>query len=187
MIHDIQNGYRKVLDSISRPGDYVNLKNESKSLESVLMFLAVMLLDGEVSFSLVGNHSEELSKKIIQFTYSKIDDYKEADYIFIREDVSDIEKLKIIKDCKSGTLIDPQKSATLIIQVEDLKVGERVSLKGPGIRGSKEIVIPLSKAIINERRNKNIEFPLGVDLVIIDKKLDIISIPRTTEITIMEG
>lgn len=186
MIHKVQNAYRSILYSMARPGDVCDISKEGEDLDSPLILLSIMLLDGEVSFNLVSKEEINLSKTITQLTYSKVKSIEDTDYLFILDDVEEQEKIGIIKMCKVGDLVDPQKATTVIVQVEDIKSGIECILKGPGIKDMKDRVIPLDKEVLNIRNEKNIEYPLGIDMIIVDKKSKVMCIPRTTVIEIKE-
>jgi len=103
-----------------------------------------------------------------------------------------------------GTFIDPHSGATVILEVESLVTSEasggsepgmtdgagpggRWILEGPGIATTDvlscgpEDVHTLSEAL-SARERACSEFPLGVDLVLVDKTARVVCIPRTTSV-----
>lgn len=56
-------------------------------------------------------------------------------------------------------------------------------LKGPGIKDKNYIKVDISGNWVEKRELKNIEYPLGVDTIIIDKNSNLICLPRTTQIS----
>lgn len=191
MVHDIQSVYRKVLNAMSRPGLIENLSEEVKksdiniSCYNSTFLIMLMLLDREVSFNIVSENSNQISSLISQMTYSKIKPVEEADYIFVLEDSCDKCLERVIEVSKIGDLIDPNKSATIIAETEGLNNKENCQLlfKGPGIKEVCEINILGKTQWIEKRREKNEEFPLGIDLIWVDKNDNVLCIPRTTHIT----
>lgn len=195
MIHDIQSVYRKVLSTMSRPGTVESLNKEVLKVDMDVncyksTFLIMnMLLDREVSFSIVSKESVQLSNLISQMTYAEVKPIEEADYIFVLRDECDEALGEIIENAKISDLIDPNKSATIIsefdeINVYDEKIKERLNLifKGPGIKEIQEVNISGNIEWVNKRREKNEEYPLGIDLICVDKNENVLSIPRTTDI-----
>lgn len=192
LVHDIQGIYRKVLNAMARPGIIENVKNEEKKVDLNLesnrstVLIMLMLLDAEVSFNVVSKNSMDIISTISQITYAKIKPIEEADYIFILKD--SIDKLgEVFKKAKEGTLIDPNLSATIIAEVEDLKEEKELELCGPGIKDKNYIKIGKNYNWVKQREDKNKEYPLGVDSIFLDSEGQVICVPRTTKINILEG
>lgn len=187
LVHDIQSVYRKVLNSMARPGVIETLEEQKKidievSCNKGTFLVMLMLLDGEVSFNIVSEKSEEMTSLISQMTYSKQKNLEEADYIFVLEDASEKSLAEVYKLAKIGTLIDPNKSATIIAEVNSINNNDDLELSGPGIKDKKSLSISGNNKWIKERELKNKEYPLGVDAIYIDKEYKVVSLPRTTKI-----
>jgi alpha-D-ribose 1-methylphosphonate 5-triphosphate synthase subunit PhnH len=76
----------------------------------------------------------------------------------------------------------PEKSATLIIQVENFLSGETRCLRGPGIQSVERLSVQgLSKEFWPFWRINHGLFPLGVDLLLTSGR-EMVALPRTTEI-----
>ena len=94
-VHDIQGVYRKVLNSMARPGTVMSLKDESSKVEKFIecynstFLIMMMLLDGEVSFNVISKNDIDVSRTMSQMTYAKIKPVEEADYIFVLDDLCD--------------------------------------------------------------------------------------------------
>lgn len=187
LVHDIQSVYRKVLNSMARPGVIEILEEQKKidievSCNKGTFLVMLMLLDGEVSFNIVSEKSEEITSLISQMTYSKQKNLEEADYIFVLEDASERNLAEVYKLAKIGTLVDPHKSATIIAEVDYINNDDDLELSGPGIKDKKSLSISGNNKWIKERELKNKEYPLGVDAIYIDKEYKVVSLPRTTKI-----
>lgn len=191
LVHDIQGVYRKVLNAMARPGCIENVKNEEEKVDlnirsyknTVLVML--MLLDAEVSFNVVSDNSIDVISTISQITYAKIKPIEEADYVFVLSD--SIDKLKeAYEKVKEGTLIDPNLSATIIAEVFKISDEKELELSGPGIEEKNYIKISGNYGWVKARENKNKEYPLGVDSIFLDSDGQVICIPRTTKIKILE-
>lgn len=187
LVHDIQSVYRKVLNSMARPGKIEVLEEQEKvdmeiNFNRGTFLIMLMLLDGEVSFNVVSEKSEEVSNLISEITYSKEKPLEEADYVFVLEDAVEEKLAEVYSLAKVGTLINPNKSATIISEVEFINDDGKLELSGPGIKDKKCISIGESNAWIKERNLKNKEYPLGVDGIFIDKEYRVVSLPRTTKI-----
>lgn len=79
-----------------------------------------------------------------------------------------------------GTLAYPDRSATVLVEVEALDTGERFRLEGPGIDGTREIeVAGVGADFLETRRRNRALFPCGLDLVLTcGSKL--LALPRST-------
>jgi alpha-D-ribose 1-methylphosphonate 5-triphosphate synthase subunit PhnH len=186
-IHFIQESYRKLLNTMARPGVIEKLEdNFSKECEWIDFLFGTysimkMLLDTETSFKIFSLEENKNANIINGLTGAKIKDTNESDFIFVSLDKrEDIEEA--IKNASIGDLINPEKGATIFIEVEDINKGIKVKLKGPGILGEKNIFLPIESSLIHMRNEKVSEYPTGIDLVFIDKEGNILSIPRTTKI-----
>ncbi|MDI3477716.1 MAG: alpha-D-ribose 1-methylphosphonate 5-triphosphate synthase subunit PhnH [Thermoanaerobacterium sp.] len=188
-VHDIQRAYRKLIDSISKPGTISSLDEESRKLDLAvscnksILVLMLMLLDTEVTFHIAGQEAENISRYISQLTYSRVAPLEEADFIYILEDVGSKELESAIKRCKIGDLVNPHLSATLIIEVEEISNHKDLVLRGPGIKEEKYISISTEARWAALRAEKNIEYPLGIEMYFVDKEHKLLALPRTTKIT----
>ncbi|MBE6071470.1 MAG: phosphonate C-P lyase system protein PhnH [Clostridium butyricum] len=190
MVHDIQSVYRKVLNAMAKPGVIENLKKEADQVDietncyENTFLMMMMLLDREVSFNVVSEKSVDVSSLISQMTYAKVKSIEEADYIFVLKDACDEQLDMVIRNAKIGDLVDPNKSATIIAEFKCLDSGSSIlNFKGPGIKNLREVRISGETKWIKERKIKNEEYPLGVDLIYVDEKNNVMCIPRTTSIT----
>ncbi|GAB6256642.1 MULTISPECIES: phosphonate C-P lyase system protein PhnH [Peribacillus] len=188
VVHDIQTVYRKLVTATSRPGNLVVLEREAKTLDvqmeclSSTILLALTVLDPEVTFNVIAKEGEAVSRMINQLTYSKPVDLPEADFIFILHDASEEQMKEAINKAKIGNLLNPHESAMIILEVPDITKGDSMILSGPGIQEESFISLPNVSAWLGARNEKNIEFPLGIDMYFVDQKDRLIALPRTTQI-----
>ncbi|PKF89400.1 phosphonate C-P lyase system protein PhnH [Bacillus sp. BA3] len=188
VVHDIQTVYRKLVTATSRPGTLVVLEREAKTLDvqmeclSSTILLALTVLDPEVTFNVIAKEGEAVSRMINQLTYSKPVDLPEADFIFILHDASEEQMKEAINKAKIGNLLNPHESAMIILEVPDITKGDSMILSGPGIQEESFISLPNVSAWLGARNEKNIEFPLGIDMYFVDQKDRLIALPRTTQI-----
>lgn len=188
-VHDIQQAYRKAIDCISKPGTINSLQEESQKLilpincNKSILILMLMLLDTEVSFHILGKDGEKISKNISQLTYSPAVSLRDADFIYVLGDCQQEQLKRAIEICKIGDLVNPHLSATLIIEVEKVSNQKDLVLKGPGIKDEQYITVSIDKSWFKLRAQKNIEYPLGVDVYFVDQENNILALPRTTQIS----
>lgn len=186
--HDIQRVYRKLLNCMSRPGTIENVGGESCkadltiAMSRPLLTILLTLLDGEVAFNLAACKDNALNKKISHLTYAKPAEIAQADYIIVTKAAVKPELAAALDQAKTGTLADPHKSATLIVEVEAVTAGRQLILSGPGIADKSYVSVTGSLDWLAVRQAKNSEFPLGIDMIVVDEAGNIICLPRTTQI-----
>ena len=93
---------------------------------------------------------------------------------------------------KKGTLPYPDEGATLIAGVEALASDAQalggkpylaLTLEGPGVAGKRTFFVTgLSSGLIAALQECNLEFPLGVDLILTDPDHRIACIPRSNRV-----
>ncbi|WP_315065629.1 phosphonate C-P lyase system protein PhnH [uncultured Clostridium sp.] len=188
LVHDIQTSYRKVLNCMSRPGSIENIAYQIEKVDINIDFskstliMMYMLLDAEVSFKIVSHEEEKIGKLVNQLTYGKYTSLEEADFIFIMKDADEDMVEQAFKAAKIGDLIDPHKSATIVVEVEEINNNKELMLRGPGIKKENYIQVKVKGDWLGEREKKNIEYPLGIDMILLDEESNVMCLPRTTQI-----
>jgi len=179
-VYDSQKVYRLILEAMSNPGEIVNIKEYADKLYgSYPAFLAVAmaLLDNEVGFHACGNLP--LADEIESLKLAGNANIEEADYIFAGNHRV-IESA--IENAKYGTLTDPHKSATVIIQNNGISA-LCLTLSGPGIDGQAEFMVTQTvKDAIMMRDAQNFEYPQGIDLLFISGAGELFAIPRLVKV-----
>ncbi|WP_051228399.1 phosphonate C-P lyase system protein PhnH [Pleomorphomonas oryzae] len=90
-------------------------------------------------------------------------------------------------DLSLGTQDYPDRSATLVIEVQSFGEGERFRLIGPGIDGAGDLAVDgLPKSFVAFRAANSALFPRGVDVVLTAGR-DIVALPRSTTFVHWEG
>lgn len=186
LVHDTQVVFRAILDCMSRPGTIKNIEEIGKPIghhehcEHPIFVNAITLLDAEVSFHVVGEYAEAIAEHLASFTFSKVAALHEADFIFIMKDAQKQMVHEVFRSARKGTLTSPEQSATILIETERLSSGSLLTLEGPGIQHTENVVIDAVERWMTERTEANKEFPLGVDIILVDRKSNIMCLPRTT-------
>lgn len=175
-IFDGQAVFRALLTAMSNPGHRVSIREQANKINGeydYFLALAITLLDNEVTFSTCGNG--KLSEIIPLLSLSNEVDMENADFIFLE---TKNQLSAVFAKAKYGTLADPQKSATLIINTE-LVGGNEMELYGAGIDGT--IKLKLSDTIseaIQIRDEQMYEYPQGIDMVFVSSDGEILCVPR---------
>ena len=178
LVHDSQGLFRLILKAVSKPLLFVNIKEYADKLfgdNKNLLAIAITMLDNEVSFNTCENRA--LSDEIISLTLSRRETIENADFIF----VNDNKNLKeAIENAKCGTLVDPHKSAIIVVKISDGK-DTKIKLKGAGIDGTIEIITDFTVFDALEMRdNLFFEYPQGIDFLFVQENGELFAIPRLT-------
>lgn len=189
LVHDLQRAYRKILDSMSRPGVINNFRDQADKVDieigcfDATLVLVLMLFNTEVKFSVCSKHKEEMSKLINQLTYAKVTEVENADYILVLKDAQPEELERALRSAHPGDLRDPHKAATIIIETDALSNDRDLTLTGPGIEKESYVKVTTTDCWVDLRADKNSEYPMGIDLIFTDPNDNIVCLPRTTQIS----
>jgi alpha-D-ribose 1-methylphosphonate 5-triphosphate synthase subunit PhnH len=190
LVHDAQSIFRSLLAANSFPGTLRDISAESSRIDPELgvdprlAVLALVLLDGEVSFSWLGDDSGNQSLTIAKLCSSEAKPAPEADFVFAASGASSL--VEAISKAKEGTLVDPERGATVIALADSLAAAGSLVARGPGIKGEANFMVGFeagsSDGWLEARAERNVEFPLGVDLILVDRAGGLMAFPRSTNI-----
>lgn len=169
-----RNNFRNCLEALARPGCYFQI---SPFFDSSLMAMAVMLLYAEVRYY---QQAEGDWQVIRALTGSEQSEAAVADYLFL-----DAPSEEVLLAARAGEQRNPEFSATCICRCEDLATGTPVALSGPGIDGVKKTHLPAPPAFLYLLAQKNLHFPLGVDLFFISDNNRVLGLPRSTQVKVL--
>ena len=177
--HDIEranrHNFRACLEALARPGETYFLE---PVFDSGLLAMASLLLFGETSYFYRGTKDFELVRAICG---ARQCDAEEADYLF----ADDLDP-ELLEKAKSGTSDNPEFGATILLGRDLFSTPEtEVELSGPGIKGHRRMLLPLSVSFISKQQEKNENFPMGVDIYLIGQDHSLLGLPRTTRIEVL--
>lgn len=179
-VHDTQRVFRKILDSLSKPGKVCNISSESNNFNnehSHLLAIGCSLLDNEVSVFV--EKTPKLENSLVDLTLVKRESLSNADFIFITAPMNYNCAREIMLKAKKGTFKDPHTSATIVILCDEILGNKEVKLKGPGIDGVIEInTTDYIENIIRIKQENRDEYPCGIDIIFADESGGILGIPR---------
>jgi alpha-D-ribose 1-methylphosphonate 5-triphosphate synthase subunit PhnH len=184
-VFDTQKLFRQLLNSMAYAATVKNVHgicngcDYAMDLYKSTQAIAISMLDTDTSYCVLGN--KNIDEKIAMITYCQKKSIENADYIFIANE-NQFELPRVLEYAKVGTLIDPHSSATIIVECNSCTTGKTYSCKGPGIKERKEIKININCDWLDIRNEKNIEFPMGVDIIFVDRNYNLLALPRTTQV-----
>lgn len=167
-----RKNFRVIMNTLSMPGTY---KKVSPLYKSGFLALSSVLLYPEVSYFLCGH--EDLTP-VTDIHHPKVQTAEAADYIFCDHINKDLLSL-----AKRGTFMNPEFSATLIFACNDFNQTAAL-LSGPGINGKKAVSLPCDIEFISILKEKNSNYPLGVEIFFLNKKNELLALSRTTKIEV---
>lgn len=183
-VFDAQTHFRIILDSMARPGKVNNIgeiKIQSpEKLNTTSALVGFALLNSDVTFY-TNNNSSEISEYFIVNTNSKFATIEHADFVFI----NGTDDGQILLETNAGVLEYPEKSATVIIDVDNIydvpkDQTHEIILQGPGVDGEKRVYVRnISASILESMKEQNSEYPLGIDVILTDREGNIMCIPRS--------
>ncbi|WP_223636380.1 phosphonate C-P lyase system protein PhnH [Planococcus sp. 4-30] len=191
-IHDLQQVYRKLLHSMSRPGTISSIEQETENMDvdfgcaDALMLSAMVLLDAEVTFHVLSTKRRDLIEKISEYTSARCVPLQEADFIIVLQEDRESEILEAMAQCKIGNLIDPQQSSTWIIETPALSNKGTLLLTGPGIETEAHLAMGQSFEFWQARDSRIKEYPMGIDMIFADGSSQVACLPRTVTAILME-
>jgi alpha-D-ribose 1-methylphosphonate 5-triphosphate synthase subunit PhnH len=187
-VHDSQSIFRSLLSAHAFPGTLRDISTETERIDPgigvdpCLAALALALIDGEVSFSWLGDGAA--AETVAKLCSSEPRSAREADFVFAASGIASL--FEALRVAKEGDLVDPQRGATIIALADRLVAGGGLEARGPGIADSARFAVEFKDASpeewIAERARRNVEFPLGVDLIFVDRDGGLIAFPRSTKL-----
>lgn len=181
---DAQSVFRTVMDAMARPGEVRNLSCDlvpPKLLFAGTAAVALALFDYEtpVWLDCALADSDDVARWLRFHTGAPItDDMRQAAFAMI----ADARNMPDFSSFAPGTPDYPDRSATLILQLQSLSAGQALTLTGPGINDERKLsadVLPddfVGRMIANRTL-----FPRGIDLLLVAENA-IAAIPRSTHV-----
>lgn len=185
---DSQRAFRTALDALSRPGRIVTMPDllpdgAPKPLMPATAALALALFDYETPVWLDEAADTPAVRDWLRFHCGcpLVSDKAQARFALLAG------KAEALAGFDTGTDAYPDRSATLIRQVESLSDGPAYRLSGPGIAQEETLKINALHADFDSDWQKNAKlFPRGLDLFLVAGN-QLAGLPRTTRIDRMEG
>lgn len=192
-VFDAQGHYRLLLDAMARPGK-INILPRMQittppQLTSAAALIGFALLNADASFFVDGSDPEVPTRHLLVNTSAKPVDAHKADFVFATGAASPM----LAESMKKGSLPYPEEGATLVLDVMSLATepqglgqegnGLALRLQGPGVAGERVLFVRgLNGSLIETVQQANIEFPLGIDLILTDGDGRMTCIPRSSRI-----
>ncbi|MBD1400871.1 phosphonate C-P lyase system protein PhnH [Pelovirga terrestris] len=174
-----QQLFRQLLDAFAFPGAQPTPMLPQEAVANALLRLILAtLIDGEVTLA-------DPARLIPTEDWRKLETTNQAPekarFIVARGDQAPTFTPAL------GSLECPEQGATIILRVAQISKGEALTLRGPGIASLTQVTCTgLDESWLQQRRDWNESFPLGVDMILCDD-VRLMAWPRTTRISSKEG
>lgn len=188
-VFDAQSIFHSVMHAMAEPGTVHEIDAVAQppaALGRVAAAVALTLCDHDTVIWLdpsLARHSSVHQWLSFHCGSRITTDTAEAQFAF----VADALHLPALSDFAQGSQEYPDRSTTIILQVDSLDDGDiSLQLRGPGILDVAEISpSPLPQGLVAQWRQNNALFPRGVDLILTAPDA-LACIARTTRIEIVE-
>jgi alpha-D-ribose 1-methylphosphonate 5-triphosphate synthase subunit PhnH len=183
-----QTTFRAVLNALARPGSVhpiTSVVSAPSPLSAGAAALALTLCDHDTPIWLDdGLCSAAPAVAWLRFHCGStiVDDSRAAAFAF----VSRPSELPPLDRFNPGMLDYPDRSTTIVLQVESLRSGPALLLTGPGIRGRQSLRgSPLLSDITDRLATNRNLFPRGIDLILVTAN-EVAALPRSTRVVAEE-
>ena len=179
-----QTTFRSVMDAMARPGSVQRVIAESGAPASLMRGTAAIALtlfdhDTPVWLDPLLSETSDVAKWLKFHTSAPVISDSSISSFAV---VGDARALPALDRFAFGSNEYPDRSTTVILQVESLTEGSVFELRGPGIDGTAVLRATLQPADLFERLAINAAlFPRGIDLVLVADDA-VVAIPRTTRL-----
>ncbi|WP_199227066.1 phosphonate C-P lyase system protein PhnH [Aminobacter sp. AP02] len=187
-VFDAQTVFRAVMDAMARPGtvqQIAELAHPPAPLSATAGAVAMTLCDHDTPLWLDAGLQVSAAKSWLGFHTGAPLAATPADAHFAL--VTNPANLISLENFAQGTQEYPDRSTTLILQVESLTEGTQLRLEGPGIETSASIApTSLPRHFVEQWKQNGARFPRGVDLILAAPDA-VACLPRTTRIKTTEA
>lgn len=155
------------------------------------------LVDQAVIYAVRGSRCDEVSRFMALQTHSHEVPIAEAQYLLVPDLANSAYCREVISQANPGTLIAPEKGATVFVACSGLAgmripsedttdvlqdgVSYRVMIEGPGIKDTHTFFVDRIDWA-EARKARSDEYPCGIDIILVDEAGHVVAIPRTTTI-----
>ncbi len=180
-----QRIFRMLLDAMASPGKVIDsdIRLEAPTpLLATSAGICLTLLDGETPLWLDAKADQPQVREYLRFHCGCLLTARAKDAQFAL--IADAQSVPPPEQFELGTDEEPERSATLIIQVETLSPEGELKLTGPGIEAARRLhIAPFPPAFFQQVVLNQSLFPRGLDFVFASSSR-IAALPRSTRIEV---
>jgi alpha-D-ribose 1-methylphosphonate 5-triphosphate synthase subunit PhnH len=178
-----QSTFRSVMDAMARPGTVSRISAAAGTPASLMRGTAAIALtlfdhDTPVWLDVIMSATPDIGRWLKFHTSAPVIAEPSASHFAVIGDARDVPPLDRFA---FGSSEYPDRSTTLIVQVDSLTTGPAWELRGPGIDGSAVLQATIQGNLFEQLAVNAALFPRGVDVVLVHDDM-IVAIPRTTRL-----
>lgn len=200
-LHHMQRAFRSVLDAFAHPGTVHQVEpieeNAARplALDGALEALVKLFVDQAVTFCVVDAESDVTANYVTSETHALRLSAREADFVIVPRRADAQMAAGSISEACRGTLVSPEKGATVILGCMRLAATEEalaetgstlqiVEVRGPGVKDVNRFAVDRGDWV-RARAERGDEFPCGIEIVLVDAEGCIVAIPRSSHVTLV--
>lgn len=187
-VHDAQIVFRSLLKALSEPGTIQRLRVNLQApapLHKATAAACLALMDYETTAWLADELDNDAVRTYLRFHCGLplVHEKSSANFAVLGSSLQHLD----LQAFSQGSTIYPDKSATLLIQVDDLENGIEYQLTGPGIKEKRSICVDgLPADFVNKWQANHAAFPQGVDVIFCSGDA-VLGLPRTSKIAAVQS
>ena len=191
-VHESQHVFTVLLNSLSNPGTIYSVDQKIWERTDGCAVPLLALLGHETPFCVLGEHSEELTAIVQHVTTGRPSTLKDARYVAIPHSVTSEEFVEI----STGSDLRPDSAAQISVYCSgrfstsssSSIEGTSVRLSGPGVNGQSELTFEhIDSVVLASLLNRKFAFPRGHDIWFCNNEGQVVAIPRSTTVTLINS
>lgn len=200
-LHRMQRTFRSVLDAFAHPGTVQSIEPapdnplRPAALDAALESAVRLFVDHAVTFGVADGESDALAAYVSGETHSSRASVPDAEYVVVPARADACTAHRAVAEACRGTLIAPEKGATLLMgctQLAEAGSGScegkgdgpamfAMEVRGPGVRDVNRFAVDRIEWA-RARAARNDEFPCGIEILLVDADGRIVAIPRSSQV-----
>ncbi|WP_280176177.1 phosphonate C-P lyase system protein PhnH [Slackia faecicanis] len=185
----MQRAFRTVMNAFAQPGTIAELRDDAVDAAGArdpLMTLVRLFVDQAVTFYCC---DDALAERIAVETKARRASQSEALFVVVPAAASACEAG--VGEASAGTLVSPEKGATVFVECGRVSATPDEGLagfevQGPGVRDVNRFWTD-SDEWERVREGRCDEYPLGIEMILVDGEGRLAAVPRSSSVTRMEG
>ena len=177
-VHETQRMFKGLLEALAHPGQIYSptvALAPPNGLTPLCAAACLTLMDLETTVWLQPSLPSSVKNWLRFHTGCRFSDSPAAATFAV---ISDAFSQPELKAFSWGSAEDPEKSTTLLIQVEDFSLGKAQQLSGPGIMKSVALAPALPEIFWHQWAHNHSAYPQGVDCFLFTQR-SVVGLPRT--------
>lgn len=193
-IHYMQRSFRVLMDAFAHPGTVRELPAceapiGPTGLAAPFDTLVRLFVDQATTLWFVGD--EATAQSVLLETRTKRAAVDAAAFVAVPASAGEEACAQAVAQACGGTLVSPEKGATVFVEcsrlaaepVQDLAC---LQIEGPGVKDANRFYAASARWAW-ARNGRGDEYPCGIEIVLFDAAGRVVAVPRSSQVTIVEG